>query len=164
VLRDPSDDSALALTVLIEAAAGRRAAVLGFRGADAAPLADVARVLERAALRFGVVTVWAESEALAPAEPDEPDEPVVSANASGIATTAEPTPNATANAPTRPTTTKPDINDSSWITGHSAATASGPSLSTQPSPPVSVKLRNFFQSDASRRPQKPGRTGHNGHQ
>jgi hypothetical protein len=34
---------------------------------------------------------------------DEPAEPVVSANATGIAATAEPTPNATANAPTRPT-------------------------------------------------------------
>jgi len=36
-------------------------------------------------------------------EPVEPAEPVVSANATGIATNAEPTPNATANAPTRPT-------------------------------------------------------------
>ena len=38
------------------------------------------------------------------AEPVDPAEPVVSANAIGIAATAEPTPNATANAPTRPTT------------------------------------------------------------
>ena len=37
-------------------------------------------------------------------EPLEPAEPRVSANAIGIAATAEPTPNATANAPTRPTT------------------------------------------------------------
>jgi hypothetical protein len=36
-------------------------------------------------------------------EPVEPAEPVVSAIATGIATTAEPTPSATANAPTRPT-------------------------------------------------------------
>ena len=37
-------------------------------------------------------------------EPDDPAEPVVSANATaGIAATAAPTPNATANAPTRPT-------------------------------------------------------------
>lgn len=36
-------------------------------------------------------------------DPDEPPEPVVSAKATGIAATAEPTPNATANAPTRPT-------------------------------------------------------------
>lgn len=36
-------------------------------------------------------------------DPDEPAEPVVSANAAGIAVTAEPTPNATASAPTRPT-------------------------------------------------------------
>jgi hypothetical protein len=38
-------------------------------------------------------------------EPDplDPAEPVVSANATGTATTADPTPNATANAPTRPT-------------------------------------------------------------
>jgi hypothetical protein len=34
---------------------------------------------------------------------DEPAEPVVSANATGIAATAEPTPSATASAPTRPT-------------------------------------------------------------
>jgi hypothetical protein len=33
----------------------------------------------------------------------DPAEPVVSANAIGIAATADPTPNATANAPTRPT-------------------------------------------------------------
>ena len=39
------------------------------------------------------------------AEPDpaEPDDPVVSANATGRAETADPIPNATANAPTRPT-------------------------------------------------------------
>ena len=36
-------------------------------------------------------------------EPVEPAEPVVSANATGIAATAEPTPSATARAPTRPT-------------------------------------------------------------
>ena len=41
-------------------------------------------------------------ESAAP-DPVDPAEPVVSANATGIATTAEPTPNATANAPTRPT-------------------------------------------------------------
>jgi hypothetical protein len=36
-------------------------------------------------------------------DPVEPAEPVVSANATGTDATAEPTPNATANAPTRPT-------------------------------------------------------------
>ena len=36
-------------------------------------------------------------------EPAEPAEPVVSANATGTDATAEPTPNATASAPTRPT-------------------------------------------------------------
>lgn len=36
-------------------------------------------------------------------EPVDPADPVVSANATGIAATAEPTPNAIANAPTRPT-------------------------------------------------------------
>jgi len=36
------------------------------------------------------------------AEPVEPPEPLVSANAIGIDTTAEPTPRAIANAPTRP--------------------------------------------------------------
>jgi len=35
-------------------------------------------------------------------DPVEPAEPVVSASANGIDTTAEPTPNATARAPTRP--------------------------------------------------------------
>jgi hypothetical protein len=44
-----------------------------------------------------------------PADPDsalapvEPADPVVSANATGTATIADPTPNATAKAPTRPT-------------------------------------------------------------
>ena len=37
-------------------------------------------------------------------DPLDPAEPVVSANATGTAATADPTPNATANAPTRPTT------------------------------------------------------------
>lgn len=37
------------------------------------------------------------------AEPLAPDEPVVSASAAGIAASAEPTPSATARAPTRPT-------------------------------------------------------------
>ena len=36
-------------------------------------------------------------------DPVEPPEPVVSANATGTDATAEPTPNATASAPTRPT-------------------------------------------------------------
>jgi hypothetical protein len=36
-------------------------------------------------------------------DPVEPPDPVVSANATGTATTADPTPSATANAPTRPT-------------------------------------------------------------
>jgi hypothetical protein len=36
-------------------------------------------------------------------EPVEPADPIVSANATGIAAAAEPTPKATANAPTRPT-------------------------------------------------------------
>ena len=36
-------------------------------------------------------------------EPEAPADPVVSANATGIAPAAEPIPNATANAPTRPT-------------------------------------------------------------
>ena len=43
-----------------------------------------------------------EDESAAP-EPAEPPEPVVSATATGTDATAEPTPNATANAPTRPT-------------------------------------------------------------
>jgi hypothetical protein len=103
VLRDPSDDNGGVPTARIA------------EDADAART-DAARVPGRAVLRFGAVLpvalVWADSGALAPAEPDEPAEPVVSANAVGIAATAEPTPRATANAPTRPTTTRPDINDS----------------------------------------------------
>jgi hypothetical protein len=39
----------------------------------------------------------------APADTDAPDDPEVSANANGIAATAEPTPSAVAKAPTRPT-------------------------------------------------------------
>ena len=46
-------------------------------------------------------------------DPDDPAEPVVSANATGTDATAEPTPNATANAPTRPTNRAyPDVADS----------------------------------------------------
>ena len=59
----------------------------------------------RAAPRAGLVAadpdeadVSAESD-----DPVEPPDPVVSANATGTATTADPTPSATANAPTRPT-------------------------------------------------------------
>jgi hypothetical protein len=88
VLREASDDSGVVLTAWIAAA-------------DAAARTDAARVLERTALRFGVALGRAESDALAPGEP------VVSANAVGIAATAEPTPNATANAPTRPTNRPP---------------------------------------------------------
>jgi hypothetical protein len=90
VLRDPSDDSGVALTALIAVA-------------EEAARADAARVLERAVLRSGAVAVRADSDPLAPAEPDELEESAVSANANGIAITAEPTPNATAKAPTRPT-------------------------------------------------------------
>jgi len=46
--------------------------------------------------------VDAEAPASAELEPEDPAEPVVSANAMGIDATAEPTPRATANAPTRP--------------------------------------------------------------
>ena len=41
-----------------------------------------------------------DSDALEPVDPDDPE---VSANATGIAANPEPTPKATANAPTRPT-------------------------------------------------------------
>ena len=47
-----------------------------------------------------VVAPWEASDEL---DPVDPGEPLGSANAIGIATTAEPTPNATASAPTRPT-------------------------------------------------------------
>jgi hypothetical protein len=105
VLRDPSDDNGGVPTARIAAA-------------DDAARPDAARVLEDAVRRFGAGALPAGSEALAPAAPDEPAEPVVSANADGIAATADPTPNAIANAPTRPTTTKPDINNSLKITTH----------------------------------------------
>jgi hypothetical protein len=60
---------------------------------------------DRAAPREGALVDAGDEPARESAvfEPVEPAEPVVSANATGIATTAEPTPNATANAPTRPT-------------------------------------------------------------
>ena len=63
---------------------------------------EAARLVEaapRAGPRAGTL-VETESEAL---EPDAPAEPVVSATAIGIAAVAQPIPNATANAPTRPT-------------------------------------------------------------
>jgi hypothetical protein len=98
--------------------------------AVAAPVArgDVPRVtaerglFDRAGPRCARVDP-VESDALAPAEPDESEVPVVSAKAVGMAAIAEPTPSATANAPTRPTnrppptadqfpTARTDINDS----------------------------------------------------
>ncbi|MGV1005194.1 MAG: hypothetical protein ACOYEV_10630 [Candidatus Nanopelagicales bacterium] len=54
--------------------------------------------------RVGVLVVAADTDGESDAaEPVDPPEPVVSANAIGTAAIAEPTPNATANAPTRPT-------------------------------------------------------------
>ena len=66
---------------------------------DSAPTRPPARVLARASDRA------AEPEAPDAEEPDpvDPPDPVISANATGIDATAEPTPNATAKAPTRPT-------------------------------------------------------------
>jgi hypothetical protein len=64
---------------------------------------DEAAPLDAAAPRAGTradTLVESASDAL---EPDEPAEPVVSATAIGIAAVAQPIPNATANAPTRPT-------------------------------------------------------------
>ena len=46
---------------------------------------------------------WGADFVVEPAVELDPAEPVVSANATGIDATADPTPNATANAPTRPT-------------------------------------------------------------
>jgi len=57
----------------------------------------------RAAPRDGADDVDADEVDAASDEPVEPPEPVVSAKAIGTDATAAPTPNATANAPTRPT-------------------------------------------------------------
>jgi hypothetical protein len=62
------------------------------------PCAAPFRVLD-AELRSGP----AEPELAEAAEPEDPAEPVVSANATGMAKAAEPTPRAKARAPTRPT-------------------------------------------------------------
>ena len=56
------------------------------------------RVLEGA-----FVDADADPDESAAPEPADPADPVVSANATGTAATAAPTPKATANAPTRPT-------------------------------------------------------------
>ena len=73
---------------------------------DAAPPDDAPRPT-RAGTRDGA---FVDSEAPDPEpaasaelDPAEPADPVVSANATGTDATAEPTPRATANAPTRPT-------------------------------------------------------------
>jgi hypothetical protein len=64
---------------------------------------------ERDTARWGAFAVEPALPAPAVVDPVEsaveldPAEPVVSANAIGIAATADPTPNANANAPTRPT-------------------------------------------------------------
>jgi hypothetical protein len=73
------------------------------RGKESLRDRDEAAPLDAAAPRAGPradTLVEPESDAL---EPDEPAEPVVSATAIGIAAIAQPIPNATANAPTRPT-------------------------------------------------------------
>ena len=57
----------------------------------------------RAAPRDGADDVAADEADDESDEPVEPPDPVVSANATGTDATAEPTPSATANAPTRPT-------------------------------------------------------------
>jgi hypothetical protein len=53
--------------------------------------------------RRAATAVVAEVDPGISTDPVEPPDPVVSANAIGIAATAEPIPNANANAPTRPT-------------------------------------------------------------
>ena len=66
---------------------------------------DGAGVLERPERRAGAVVLAGEvaaDESEVPV-PVDPAEPVVSANANGIAARPEPTPRATASAPTRPT-------------------------------------------------------------
>ena len=57
----------------------------------------------RAAPREGADDADDDDADVASDEPAEPPEPVVSATATGTDAIAEPTPNATANAPTRPT-------------------------------------------------------------
>ncbi|MEI7546189.1 MAG: hypothetical protein WCJ53_15355, partial [Mycobacteriaceae bacterium] len=69
------------------------------------PPAPVPAFAGRAASRAGTFVDTDDEPDGEPAalDPVEPAEPVVSANATGIATTAEPTPSVTARAPTRPT-------------------------------------------------------------
>lgn len=75
---------------------------------DDAPDGDEPLALPRAERRAGALALvdepaGADVDESEEPEPAEPAEPVVSANASGIAARPEPTPRATANAPTRPT-------------------------------------------------------------
>lgn len=81
--------------------AGTPAAAEPLRRVDGAAESseDLAAGLDRREGTAGLVDV----EESADPEPTEPAEPVVSANAIGIAARAEPTPKATASAPTRPT-------------------------------------------------------------
>ena len=69
-----------------------------------APVEDLSARAARAAARDGVLVEAADTDGeFTAAEPLDPAEPAVSANANGTDAIAEPTPNATANAPTRPT-------------------------------------------------------------
>jgi len=83
---------------------GRPLRALAEREAPVEDLSARAARAARAAARDGVLVEAADTDGeFTAAEPLEPAEPAVSANANGTDAIAEPTPNATARAPTRPT-------------------------------------------------------------
>lgn len=84
-----------------DAAPPRRAGAVTGLSVAAAP-SEVARP-ERRPDTEALVEGPAEDDPSAAPDPADPADPVVSANAIGIAAAADPIPNATANAPTRPT-------------------------------------------------------------
>lgn len=79
-------------------------------------------------------------------DPVEPPDPVRSANANGIATTAEPTPRATANAPTRPTNRAGDT------TPGSEAAARGNSIPRKHRLPARTRRREELNESADTTP------------
>ena len=98
---DPPEAAARAAAT--EAAGAEVSAALERAGLDAAEEAEELSALSAAPRlpprRDGAFVEVLESDALTPVEPAEP---VSSANATGIAATADPIPNANASAPTRP--------------------------------------------------------------
>lgn len=99
---DPPESAGTSVeTAPVGPAAGRPASgIPPCTGRDGPPDPEDASVGDLLTEDRGVEDADGEPEA---SEPVDPAEPVVSANATGTDATAEPTPNATANAPTRPT-------------------------------------------------------------